>query len=152
MSDLKTHLFSAKGRLGRWDWFVWTIGLGFAGAVAREVETLPLGWIPALLLYPKACLHAKRLHDLGLGAWWQAPAFLVSVAVLYFGDYETLGRAIDAALQPWPLFAQAALALPLVSALLAYWAMLAFARGQAGANLYGPSPISTSLAGERSPA
>lgn len=65
----RTLLFSAKGRLGRRDfWTAWFL-LAIATAALRMFGVV--GELLGLLLaFPQICLFSKRLHDVGRSGWW----------------------------------------------------------------------------------
>lgn len=76
--DLKALFFTAQGRIGRKDFWV-----GFLIILAISFVT---GMIPVIgqiigivLIWPQVCIHAKRLHDMGLTGWLMAIPFAVSL-------------------------------------------------------------------------
>jgi uncharacterized membrane protein YhaH (DUF805 family) len=80
-----------------------------------------------VLLFPAVILHARRLHDMGHGAWLLlVPALVMIIAFAIWLHYVTLGAQLDAAV---PLIALA------LCAGVALWGCIG--RGQAGANRFG---------------
>lgn len=90
LSNWKTMLFSAQGRIRRRDYWLWSICMGIAFAIIinilmailgvgksmAETGTLPaIFWIVYLImLIPAAwigiCLQIKRWHDRDKSGWW----------------------------------------------------------------------------------
>ena len=66
--DWKTLLLSPRGRIGRRDFWM---GFGVLMAASIALTLLPVvGQFAGLvLLWPLACIHAKRLHDAGRSGW-----------------------------------------------------------------------------------
>jgi uncharacterized membrane protein YhaH (DUF805 family) len=84
-------------------------------------------WCQLVLVFPAVVLHARRLHDMGHGAWLLlAPTILVVVAIAIWLGIVSLGAQLDAAV---PLTAL------VVSAGFALWGCMG--PGQTGANRFG---------------
>lgn len=86
--DVMGLLFSAKGRLGpKGLWTGLLIVLGLQIAMSLTVFVAPLGimmfvsFASIILLWPMACVLAKRFHDAGLSGWLAA-AVIVGTGVL----------------------------------------------------------------------
>jgi uncharacterized membrane protein YhaH (DUF805 family) len=80
----KELLFSAKGRIGRKDFWIASLGLAVAAIPFKLLG--PFGALLSLaFLYPQVCLFAKRCHDIGKSGWLAAaqyvPPVLVALAV-----------------------------------------------------------------------
>jgi uncharacterized membrane protein YhaH (DUF805 family) len=81
MIDYKALLLSPKGRIGRQTFFTAAVGLVAANFVLNLVPFLgPILVLP--LLWPFACVTAKRLHDAGRSAW---PVAIVTLMCLATG-------------------------------------------------------------------
>lgn len=79
--DLRDFLLSPRGRVGRSAYFsfsaiVWIYGvaLEFGGGLSGlpMIEAVIVVGFYVLLLWPRLCVTAKRLHDIGLSAAWAA--------------------------------------------------------------------------------
>ena len=128
--DWKTLFLSARGRIGRRDFW---IGFAMVMAVSALLNFLgPVGKIVGFAsLWPMVCLHAKRLHDAGRSAW----LMLAPAAV-------TLSQVMVAATMPrTPLDGVLTVLTMAVSAGFLLWVGLS--PGQPGANHFGEPPLST---------
>jgi uncharacterized membrane protein YhaH (DUF805 family) len=135
---------SPLGRLRRsyfWLGFVATMLLtSVTRGSPMDLFTLDLhGWNVTLILlavavqYSQFCLTAKRLHDLGVSAWWvlyPLGFFAVAGAVMYFAPaaWERL-EVVDGALTWRPAF---------MIPWFFFWGWLAFWPGQEETNRFGP--------------
>ena len=96
----------------------------------------------------QACLSARRLHDIGLSAWWRSPLlaaqiFLFSTLLLIPG--ELLARFLTSLGAPRLLgFA----ILGLGGALLLFDGVIGLIPGRKEANRYGPAPIPGPVLGQ----
>lgn len=143
MIDYKTLLLSPKGRVGRQTFLTATVGLVAANLVLNLVPVL--GSVLALpLLWPFACITAKRLHDGGRSAW---PVVLVTALCVTTGAIAAATGLLAADPTPVPsAFALAAAAIMLGGfAMVAAIALLIWAatvRGDSGSNRFGaPEPM-----------
>jgi|GEM_PF-1741432 len=129
---------SFKGRAGRREWWLSTLGNAIVGAIVGAVPAigtlLALPWLVATL-----AVNARRLHDLSVSAWLQLIplAFGFAAAFLYF----QLGGPANPPQTSWTLGTPSGqfTLLAAVSALvyLAFYGIVGFAPGKSGPNLYG---------------
>jgi uncharacterized membrane protein YhaH (DUF805 family) len=60
-----------------------SIALGGIAGIVSVAASNPVGWLLFLmLLLPTVALNARRLHDLGLSAWWQLLSLIPGVGFL----------------------------------------------------------------------
>ena len=132
MSVVSDFYFSVRGRIGRRSYwlfgfipmvcvgFVLGLGLGIARAYASPSTALVLLLVVAFfVIWISVAVHAKRLHDIGLSAWWIASFALVSFLVFY-ATFSPLVMQI---------------------ASLAIWIVVGALRGTSGGNRFGPDPL-----------
>ncbi len=154
-------LFSAKGRMRRRDWWLWSIAIAivyvisevlmhrFFGTASFKEDVLFKGWptnglhdwvifLGTIGQWPTVCLMAKRWHDRNRPGWLAAFWPLLSVpqfALLHFGDMAG-GFA--------PQFAVGAIqvVVQLAAAAFGLWVLVdcGILDGTKGPNRYGPSP------------
>ena len=128
MSSFIGHLyFSVRGRTSRR--LYWQFGVtGFfllgilLGVVVRMAgsSVAPLvifGALLPILVWGSIGLHAKRLHDISLSAWWMAAGSVVSLALAYFVSFRA-GQFCSFAL----------------------WLVVGLVPGTPGANRFGADP------------
>ena len=138
--DWKTLLLSPRGRIGRTVFFA---GFGVVMAASIVLNFVPYigSFAHLVLLWPLACLLAKRLHDAGrTSALLLLPlvvgALALGQAVMSGGlGLIGLGPVSDSSLRP----AMAILALTALLA-LGFVAWVGLSRGERAANRYGASP------------
>lgn len=132
---------SAKGRVGRGDfWIAWFL-LAIASAILRMLG--PVGALLSITIaYPQVCLFSKRLHDVGKSGWRAAWVYgFVALGVVA----AEVAKAIDA--EPaWtdsrsgmvvPLFLAPLAVICMVTALVLFF-RAALRRGEMGVNAFGP--------------
>ena len=129
MSSFVSHFyFSTRGRISRkFYWLFGCVPFLVAGAVLGGVLVIArpnlASFLPVILLFIvagvwiAAAIYAKRLHDIGLSAWWLVLALLVYLLIALF------------------------VSLP-ASRLLSFvlWVVIGVIPGAKGANRYGPDP------------
>ena len=154
-------LFSAKGRMRRRDWWLWSIGLGLA-VLASELlmhhffgtasftedvafKGMPSNglhyWLIVLTIasqWPTICLMAKRWHDRNRSGWLAAIGPVVSLpqaVLLHWGDAAT-GFA------PQFVVGAAQAVIGIAGAVYGIWVLIdcGILDGTKGPNAYGPSP------------
>lgn len=129
---------SFKGRAGRREWWLTTLGNTIASTIVGAVPTigtlLALPWIIAGL-----AVNARRLHDLSLSAWLQlipmAFGFLAALAFFYLGGPDNPPQATSDFSTP----AGALTAFAAVTGVmyLIFYAVIGFFPGRSGPNVYG---------------
>ncbi len=153
-------LFSAKGRMRRRDWWLWTIALAIAFVIAGTLmqhwfgpgtkDTTPFGKAPltpydvwmiftnTLGFWPSVCITAKRWHDRNRSGWLAAllPGIGIPQFVLpHFSDWLTSisSRFVAGAIDG---------TLTVVGFLVLIWIVIdcGILDGTKGPNKYGPSP------------
>jgi len=154
-------LFSARGRMRRRDWWLWSIGVSLAALVsellmhrffgtASFIEDVTFKGLPSNGLHywlvflatvgqwPHVCLTAKRWHDRNRSGWLAGLGLVFSLPAL---GLQHLGPLADGFA---PQFAVGAAQAVLGFASLAYlmWVLIdcGILDGTQGANRYGPSP------------
>ena len=148
MLDLKDLYLTPHGRLGRQTYWLALAGLVVANLVAGLIPVI--GSLVALaLLWPCACVIAKRLHDMGRSGW---PAFALTFPCAILGLFAALVALMTADLTTAGLALAAAGVVAVVGSLvglaglvLIVWAGVA--PSQRGVNAYGqqalrPFPLS----------
>jgi uncharacterized membrane protein YhaH (DUF805 family) len=129
-TDWSELFFSANGRAARVPSLIAAATLLILLVFYEAVAGATLHWITGWFVYPPlfycgACVLSKRLHDRGRSGWWSA---LVLVSIL--------------AVWPRPdSFFDFIFTVVLVWAGVELGAM----PGEAGANRYGPNPLSTAV-------
>ena len=100
-----------------------------------------------LLIYPAVCIDGRRLHDLGLSAWWQLPIYVVMAPAMLSGwrvAYAEVvaGSAAAQALEDTQMLSDLQMIATGVAAVasLAFFLWLGLARGRTGRNRFGPEP------------
>ena len=154
-------LFSAKGRMRRRDWWLWSIAIAIVYGISEVLmhrffgttsfaedvtfKGLPSNglhyWLLFLLTigqWPSVCLMAKRWHDRNRSGWLAAIGLVIAlpmVALQHLGDLA--GGFV-------PQFIVGAAQMVLSFAELAYgiWILIdcGILDGTKGPNKYGPSP------------
>src|SRR5258706_5284705 len=144
--DWNYLLLSPQGRIGRQDFWI-----GFAVVMGLSVlcNLVPIiGQIAGLLLlWPQACIHSKRLHDMGRSAWLMLIPFGVAIAI---GGVAAVTRGLSGlgAMTGHLGAAAASGALTLLALGCAFLVGLAFllwvglTPGQPGPNRFGESQLS----------
>lgn len=92
---------------------------------------MPVGLaVKAVFFVPSWAVSARRLHDLGVSAWWAAPVFVGMIVV----EIAKLTR--------WSWFLEGTIAGPLVISLVGCLMLMAFVlRGAVGANRFGEDTV-----------
>ena len=146
--DLTKLLLTFDGRIGRQEfWIGWAI-LFAAGIVSTFIPFI--GWIIGLaLIYPKICIYAKRLHDMGKTGWLQVIPYAVYF-VAFLVAIVTAGPAIitmamsgdTSALQSTLAGLGVALFVIFGSCVVAFafWLWVGISATQPGENRFGPAP------------
>jgi len=111
---IQQWLFSAKGRLGRrdfWLWLaLWAAAICLLFTLAESVVTLQTAaFMLVCLLWPTATVVIKRLHDRNLSGAWAL--LLIAAWMLVVGDWRVagatgvwvLGRILPALIWMWAL-------------------------------------------------
>jgi uncharacterized membrane protein YhaH (DUF805 family) len=129
---------SFKGRAGRREWWLSTLGNAIVGAIVGAVPVigtlLSLPWIIATL-----AVNARRLHDLQLSAWLQLVPMVFGFAAIalfaYMGSPAELPEPSLALTTPagWLTIAVATATLFYI----AFYIWLGFVPGRTGPNVYG---------------
>ncbi|HYD86086.1 MAG TPA: DUF805 domain-containing protein [Vitreimonas sp.] len=129
---------SFKGRAGRREWWLSTLGNAvvsvIVGAVPAIGTLLTLPWVVATL-----AVNARRLHDLSLSAWLQLVPMAFGFAAAFF--YFQLGGPDNPPTTSWTFatpegqFTLLAAATALVY--LGFYGLVGFAPGRGGPNAYG---------------
>jgi uncharacterized membrane protein YhaH (DUF805 family) len=89
----KDLFFSAKGQIGRKDFWIASLGLAIAAVPLRFLG--PAGdMFDLLFFYPHVCLFAKRCHDIGKSGWLAA-AIYVPPLIVAFAIGLTTGEGGD---------------------------------------------------------
>ncbi len=154
-------LFSAKGRMRRRDWWLWSIGLAIAFGISEALmhsffgrtsfledaafKGLPsngfqywLVFVNTVGQWPGICLMAKRWHDRNRSGWLAAigPVIYLPQIVL-----QHLGSAADG-FAPQFAVGVAQFAIGLAGVAYALWVLIdcGILDGTKGSNTYGPSP------------
>ena len=139
--DWKALLTSPRGRIGRRDFW-----RGFAVVMLASIvlSLIPMvGQVVVLvLLWPQACIFAKRLHDSGRSGWLVLlPVAVTGAAILLMGmvggaGLFDVGVGFDTAMGP-------VIRIAMVPALFALGFLLwvGLSRGEEAANRYGTPPV-----------
>lgn len=92
---------------------------------------MPVGLtVKALFFVPSWAVSGRRLHDLGVSAWYAAPVFVGMIVV----EIAKVTR--------WSWFLEGTIAGPLVITLFACLMLMAFGlRGAVGPNRFGEDPV-----------
>jgi uncharacterized membrane protein YhaH (DUF805 family) len=129
----KDLLFSAKGRIGRKDFWIVSLLLGLASIPVRLLGVFG-DLLVLIFLFPHVCLFAKRCHDLGksgwLAAWLYVPPGLFGLAVGLFGNPD--GE---------PPLAVAAVGAVVVIGAVVFYFRIGLAKGDPAPNAYGRSQL-----------
>lgn len=86
--DIGKLLFTFDGRIGRQQFWIGWLILFAAGFVLNIALAFfpPLRFLVFLaMIYPKVCIYAKRLHDMGKTGWLVAIPYVVFVGCLTIG-------------------------------------------------------------------
>jgi uncharacterized membrane protein YhaH (DUF805 family) len=127
----KHVFFSAKGRLGRRDYWIAVLLLAILSAVTALLG--PVGALLGLvLIYPQICIFAKRLHDIGRSGWLAALPF--GLALLGGVAGEMAQGDEPAAVIP------AAIGTVLLIAAIVISFRVGLSKGEPEPNAYGPPP------------
>ena len=154
-------LFSARGRMRRRDWWLWSIGVVIAVVISDFFmhhafgtssfsEDMAFKGVPANGLHywlifvmiagewPHVCLLAKRWHDRNRSGWLAAIGpviYLPKFALAHWGD-------LVSGLAPQFAVGMVQAALSLAGIVYALWALIdcGILDGTPGPNAYGPSP------------
>jgi uncharacterized membrane protein YhaH (DUF805 family) len=128
--DWSELFFSANGRAARMPSLIAAMTLLIVAVFYEAIAGTTLHWITGWFVYPPlfycaACVLSKRLHDRGRSGWWAA-LVLVSVVAVWP--------------QPHSFF-------DFIFTVVLVWAgvELGAMPGEAGANRYGPNPLSPAL-------
>ena len=131
MSVASHFYFSVRGRISRRSYWLFGfipmaciglvlgIGLGIARMYASPTTGLALALVMAFfVIWISVAVHAKRLHDIGLSAWWIVIFAFVSLVVAY-ATYSLFIAQISS---------------------LAIWMVVGTLPGTSGTNRFGPDP------------
>ena len=155
--DWKNLFFSAEGRISVRDFWIGLAVLVCAWVVSHLLLVLaPLAWL--VILYCTICLTVKRLHDAGRSGWFilipvVVGAAAISLAVVFGGMAVFSGAFAMMGGDPvsWSMLISSALLvgaffLTAMAVKVVFIVWVGLARGDAGANLYGPPPADHPLA------
>ena len=153
--DLQKLLLSYDGRISRQPYWIGTLVLLGAGVVAGFIPLVNL-LFPLASIYVWVCLYNKRLHDLGRSGWWQLivwvgciGAMIAGAALMIPSLIALLGGAHSDEAAVAAVFGSGGALLLIVLACLGgvvFHIVVGVLAGQAGANAYGPDPLSPSEA------
>lgn len=133
---------SFKGRAGRGEWWLTTLGIIIISAIVGAAPTIgPLLTLPWLIM--TLAVNARRLHDMSMSGWIQVAPLLFGVVfgVFYFmaGQPETLPNpSFDINTIPGQLTIAG---IAWVVAYLAFYGLVGFVRGTRGPNAYGEADL-----------
>jgi uncharacterized membrane protein YhaH (DUF805 family) len=146
--DWGTFLTSTKGRARRYDinmfyllllvisLFAFAADYSYLGNAAFEDDApnYVSHIFGLIMLWPNIALNTRRLHDLGYSGWWQLAGYLLPAVIAIVGGIVAalVGNVIIAG------------TITLVAVIMAfvYAIILSCARGQTGANRFGPDLLS----------
>lgn len=81
--------FTSQGRMARKNYWFGILASHGAGRAFNDVTSWPwaqmVAAISVLILLYRFTLISRRLHDIGLSAWWQAPFAAVQLVVAFLG-------------------------------------------------------------------
>ena len=154
-------LFSAKGRMRRRDWWLWSFAIGIVYLISEVLmhrffgttsfvedvafKGLPSDGLQYWLLFlvtvgqwPSVCLMAKRWHDRNRPGWLAAIGLVVGLPVIALQHFGPLASGFA------PQFIVGAVQVVFGFAEIAYciWILIdcGILDGTSGPNRYGPSP------------
>jgi len=140
--------FTFEGRMGRKHyWFGLFLSHG-VGRAFSDVTSWPwaqmLAAVGMLALLYGITLISRRLHDIGLSAWWQAPFVAVQMAVIALGLFmtEATSARLLASVDPELL---GAITFIFLAAYLLFILAIGLIPGRKAPNAYGEQPPLTPL-------
>ena len=132
MSVFNDFYFSVRGRIGRRSYwlfgflpifllgFAQSLGLGIARAYVSPLIGLGLVLaVTSFMVWISVAVHGKRLHDIGLSAWWIVVFTLGCLVVLYATFSPRIMQILS----------------------LAIWSVVGALPGTSGKNRFGPDPL-----------
>lgn len=130
---------SFKGRAGRREWWLTTLGIIVISAIVGAVPTIgPLLTVPWLIM--TLAVNARRLHDLSVSAWWQIiplvfGAVFFALLIWQGGDPDNLPEPSWAFDTPAGWYTLAGAAWVLIY--IVFYIVIGFVPGRRGSNAYG---------------
>lgn len=145
--DIQSLLLNANGRVAQQDYWVGVLIIIAGNVIAGFVPLLGT-LISLALIYVGICVYGKRLHDIGKSAWlhvvpWAVTLLLWGVGFMMVGG-AILSMILNDEADPLTIISAGGGILMVMGintlVWLGYTVWLGTARGEDGANEYGPAP------------
>lgn len=141
--------FTSKGRIARKHYWFGLLASHGMGRAFNDVTSWPwaqmIAAIGVLIVVYRITLVSRRLHDIGLSAWWQAPFVAVQLAVVILGLFMTKAMSDSLVARIGDSKVPGIIILSFIAAYFLFEVVIGLIPGRKSANAYGDVPPPTPL-------
>jgi len=141
--------FTSKGRIARKNYWFGLVASHGMGRAFNDVTSWPwaqmIAALGVLVLIYRITLVSRRLHDIGLSAWWQAPFVAVQLAVVILGLFMTKAMSDSLVARMGDSRVPGIIILSFIAAYILFEVVIGLIPGRKSANAYGDVPPPTPL-------
>jgi uncharacterized membrane protein YhaH (DUF805 family) len=141
--------FTFEGRIARENYWFGLLASHGVGRAFSDVTSWPwaqmIAALGVLVLIYRITLVSRRLHDIGLSAWWQAPFVAVQLAVVTLGLFMTKAMSDSLVTRMGGSKVPGIIILSFIAAHILFEVVIGLIPGRKSANAYGDVPPPTPL-------